>query len=97
MGLLTYARPIIDYASVYGYYKKMYSVKIEHLQIFTKRLKCIYNVPYRNRLYNLGLNSLGMRRLKSDLTMYFKIIHGFDDFIVTILFPHLVEKQEETL
>lgn len=49
---------------------------------FTKCLKGTYNSLYRERLCNLALDSLEIRRLQSGLTMCFKIILGFYDLNV---------------
>ena len=48
--------------------------KFEHDQrYFTKRLKGMYNLSYGERLLNLGLESLDVRRLRSNLVMHFEI------------------------
>ena len=61
--------------------------KLEHVQrYFTKRLKGMYNLSYGERLLNLGLESLEVRRLRSNLVMYFKILHGYVDLQFTDFF-----------
>ena len=52
---------------------------------FTKRLPAIQNLPYSQRLSTLKLQTLEHRRLITDLSTCFNIIHGhsalqFDDF-----------------
>ena len=46
----------------------------------------MYGLSYRERLYNLGLDSLELIRLRSDLPTYYKIIHRFVDPSVSDFF-----------
>ena len=46
----------------------------------------MYNLSYSERLLNLGLESLEVRRLRSDLVMYFKMLHGYVDLQFTDVF-----------
>ena len=39
----------------------------------------VVNMPYPARLESLGAESLETRRIKCDLTMYFKILNGIVD------------------
>ena len=53
---------------------------------FTKRIPGLRNVPYEDRLGELGLETLESRRLRMDMSMCYKIIHGLanvqiDDFL----------------
>jgi len=51
--------------------------KIESVQRqFTKRLKGFYSLSYTCRLDRLGLDSLYCRRVKSDLTMCYKMLNN---------------------
>ena len=50
---------------------------IERVQkYFTRKLYCMQELVYLDRLAVLNLDSLEMRRLKLDLRMYYKIIHN---------------------
>ena len=76
---ITYVRPILEYTcDLWSPFKLIHIDKLEHvLKYFTKRLKGMYNLSYGERLLNLGLDSLEVRRLSSDLVMYFKTLHGY--------------------
>ena len=79
---ITYVRPILEYAcNVWSPFKLIHIDKLEHVQRYnlTKRLKGMYNLSYGERLLNPSLESLEVRRLRSDLVMYFKILHGYVD------------------
>ena len=54
--------------------------KLESIQRkFTKRLSGLHELSYQDRLSELGAESLQTRRIKFDLTMYFKIMHNLVD------------------
>ncbi|MFZ2538392.1 MAG: reverse transcriptase family protein, partial [Oscillospiraceae bacterium] len=85
---LIYVRPILEYASpVWSPYLISQINEIESVQRgFTKRLPGFSGLSYADRLANLKLHSLEHRRLISDLTFYYNIIHShssllFDDFL----------------
>ena len=42
---------------------------------FTKRIPCLSHLAYPERLAAIGLEPLELRRLKTDLIMYYKILH----------------------
>ena len=46
---------------------------------FTKRIPGLRNVPYEDRLSELDLPTLELRRLHNDMSMCYKIIRGFTD------------------
>jgi len=73
----TYVRPIVEYCtSVWNPHLLQDIDALESVQrYFTRRLfpRSLYS--YKERLFLLNLESLELRRLKSDLTMYFKIIN----------------------
>ena len=75
----TFVRPTLEYASSVWSPSQHYLIsKLESVQQrFTQRLAGLSHLPYPERLAFLGADSLQTRRLKSDLTMYFKIIHNF--------------------
>ena len=68
---ITYVRPILEYAcNVWSPFKLIDIDKLEYVERYcTKRLKGIYNFSYGERLLYLGLESLEVRRLHSDLVM----------------------------
>ena len=76
-----YVRPILEYCSnVWSPYKTSDIQRIESVQRqFTKRLRGLNGVPYTDRLKCLNAETLEMRRIKCDLTMYFKILIGLVD------------------
>ena len=54
--------------------------KLESVQrLFTKRLRGLKGMPYPERLKCLNAESLEVRRIKFDLSLYFKILHEFVD------------------
>jgi len=56
------------------------SIKIESVQRrFTKRIRGLSNVGYKDRLEILSLGSLQLRRLHQDLIYSYKIIFGLVD------------------
>lgn len=73
----TYVRPIIEYnCCIWNPSVKYLIDLIENIQRkFTKRIQLISHLSYLERLSILNLEPLELRRLKFDLTMYFKIIH----------------------
>ena len=75
-----YVRPILEYCSSVWSPYRLYDIrKIESVQrSFTKRLSGLEDLSYMHadRLTNLKSDTLELRRLKSDLTMYYFIIHG---------------------
>ena len=77
----TYVHPILEYCSpVWSPHFKYLITKIEHVQrYFTKRLKGCWNMPYEQRLNTLCLESLEHRRLVTDLTVVYQILHGHCD------------------
>ena len=69
-----YVRPILEYCSpVWSPYLLHEVDEIERVQrYFTCRLQGLKSFSYTDRLFLLDLESLESRRLKADLTMYFK-------------------------
>ena len=74
----TYIRPMVEYnSSIWSPYLLRDIDKIEDIQRkFTKYLPGLYNLSYRDRLDILGLETLEERRIKTDLILLFKIVHG---------------------
>ena len=84
----TYVRPIVEYGSVIWSPKLQKNIKIiEQVQRrFTKRIPGLQDYTYQQRLDTLGLESLEIRRLQSDLIMLYKIIHNLLDLPFEQLF-----------
>ena len=75
---ITYVRPLLEYCSqVWSPCYLTYICKLERVQRrFTRRLSGMNKFSYLERLNQLGLESLELRRLKFDLIMVYKILHG---------------------
>ena len=75
-------RPILEYASsVWSPYLLEDIDKIEKVQRrFTKSLPGLRNKSYSQRLKLLSLDTLELRRLKSDLSLTYAILHELIDF-----------------
>ena len=75
----TYVRPLLEYCtSLWSPYKLCEIRQIESVQKkFTKRLQGLEQLSYQERLHLLKAESLELRRLKSDLTMIYKILHKY--------------------
>ena len=76
-----YVRPILEYCSnVWSPYRLVDIRRIESVQrFFTKRLRGLKDMTYVERLECLNADSLECRRMKTDLGMYHKILHGLVD------------------
>jgi len=85
----TYIRPILEYcSSLWSPYKLCEIRKIESVQRkFTKRLRGLKNLPYTKKLKILKSETLELRRLKTDLIMIYKIMHGFVSIPLDSFFP----------
>jgi len=81
-------RPLLDYCSnLWSPFKKTEIDLIESVQKrFTKRLNGLKELHYSERLKVLDIESLEKRRLKSDLSMYYKIIFQMVDLPVEAFF-----------
>ena len=89
LAYVTYIRPILEYnTQIWSPSILKHINKIEAVQRnFTKRIPSIKHLPYHDRLVMIDLETLEIRRIKNDMTMYFKIIRGLncltsDDFFV---------------
>jgi len=76
-----YVRPLVEYASPIWSPRLAYDIAmLERVQKrFTKRLPGLYQLAYEDRLKHLNIDSLESRRIKTDLLLCFKIMHGFVD------------------
>jgi len=75
---VSFVRPMLEYcSSVWSPILCKHINAIERVQkYFTRKLYCMQEMAYLDRLAVLNLESLEMRRLKLDLRMYYKIIHN---------------------
>ena len=80
-GFKVYVRPILEYcSSVWSPYLIKDIQSIENIQrFFTRKVLYKFDLEYKQRLSVLNLESLEYRRLKTDLVMYYKIIHNLID------------------
>jgi len=83
-----YVRPLLEYCcNVWSPYRLCDIRKIESVQrLFTKRLNGLKETSYPERLKCLEAESLEVRRIKFDLSMYFKILHELVDVPCDSLF-----------
>jgi hypothetical protein len=72
---ISYVRPILEYNSIICNPNYKYLIDaIEQVQHnFTKRIPAIMSLPYPERLVILNLE---LRRLRFDLTYYYKVLHN---------------------
>ena len=77
---ITYIRPLLEYNScVWNPHQKEYINLIEKVQRrFTKRIPSLRDLSYTERLAIINLEPLELRRLKTDLTEYYKIFNNLD-------------------
>ena len=74
---VTYVRPILDYASqAWSPLLKVNIDRIESVQRYYTRRICPNNLSYNERLALLQLDSLEVRRIKCDLSLFFKLLSG---------------------
>jgi len=78
---ITYIRPLVEYASnIWSPVQVGLIEKIESVQRqFSKRIPALQGLSYPERLTALNLDSLELRRLRSDLCMMYKIVFGLCD------------------
>ena len=78
---VVYVRPLLEYcAPVWSPSYKSNILQIECVQRrFTKRLHSMWSLSYLDRLTVLNVDSLQLRRLKSDLIMIYKIVNNLVD------------------
>jgi hypothetical protein len=74
----TYVRPLLEFSSViWSRHTKKEINRIESVQLkFTRAVCNLRGCSYEERLLNLGLDSLHCRRIKADLTLCYKMLHG---------------------
>jgi len=79
LAFTTYIRPLLEYNTQVWSPTGLGEINlIESVQrSFTRRIPHLKHLSYQERLTKIGLESLELRRLKYDVTMFFKIIRGF--------------------
>ena len=79
---ITYIRPVLEYAcNVWSPYKVKHINGIEKIQrYFTRRISGLQDLNYAERLARLNLETLEIRRLRSDLVLYYKILNNLTVF-----------------
>jgi hypothetical protein len=87
---VTYIRPILEYNStVWNPTKKYLIDQLENVQRrYTKRVPSLSHLSYLERLSILNLEPLEIRRLKYDLTLYYKILHNLTCISPSQYFEH---------
>ena len=92
----TYVRPLLEYCTqIWSPTLIKYIDLIENVRrSFTRKIPVLTNLSYPERLANLDIESLELRRLRFHLLMYYKIIRGFvriqcDDFFEFSVNPYL--------
>ena len=106
---ITYVRPILEYNSpVWSPTSKKEISRIEAVQRrFTKRISGMFGLPYYARLKSLNLESLEMRRIRTDLLTVYKLLFGLLNTNSEVFFtlrahahlrghPYALEKQRCT-
>ena len=80
----SYIRPIVESSSIIWSPHAIGDINcIEDVQRkFTKYLPGLFDTSYPARLQVLGMESLEIRRIKSDLIFFYKMIHGLVDLDV---------------
>jgi hypothetical protein len=75
---VTYVRPLLEYNSVvWNPSQKQFIDLIENVQrSFSKRIPSLSLLSYHERLAFLNLEPLELRRLRFDLTYYYKVLHN---------------------
>ena len=78
---ITYVRPLLEYNSpVWSPFLLKDINSLESVQRrFTKRLPCMHNISYDERLSMLGLERLEARRLRIDIITTYKILFGLTE------------------
>jgi len=87
----TYVRPLLEYCSpVWSPTSVTLVNDLESVQRrFTKRLPGLKSLSYDDRCARLGIDRLELRRLRADLILCYKILHGLillssDDFFTKV-------------
>ena len=86
----TYIRPVLESSSpVWSPYLVSDINRIENVQRkFTKYIPGLFGHSYRDRLQLLDLDTLEIRRIRADLILMYKIVHGLMDIDITKFFTY---------
>ena len=92
---ITFVRPILEYASqIWNPFIHKSVDDLEHVQrYFTSRIPALKNLSYSDRLALLNVDSLEIRRLRSDLNLYHNIFNNLvciNSSVVTSQHSHLI-------
>jgi len=76
-----YVRPILEYSSpVWSPHNLQLIIRLKSVQrAFTKRLRGYEGLSYKERLNKAGLQSLELRRKRTDLIVCYNILHNIVD------------------
>lgn len=87
---ISLVRPLLEYGSCAWnpHFKRDIDLleRVQHR--FTRFFPALCVIPYRERLSQLGLQSLERRRLRTDLIMTYRIIHGLVSFPMEQFFQY---------
>jgi len=85
LAFTTYVRPLLEFSSrVWSPHYKYLIDKLESMQrFFTRKLSGLNELSHFFRLKMLGLETLERRRLIYDLVLYYKILHGHCDIVLS--------------
>ena len=88
LGFTTYIIPLLEYCSqVWNPQSNLDVRRLESVQrLFTKRLPGYQGLDYPTRLEKAGLCTLELRRLRADLCLCYKILHGLVDTPINLFF-----------
>jgi hypothetical protein len=84
----TFVRPLLEFSSIIWspYYINDINRTESVQRSLTKAIDKLHFCSYKERLLNLNLDSLQYRRLKADLLMCYKILHGLVDIEASCIF-----------
>ena len=88
-------RPILEYCSeVWSPYLIKDIKTLKRVQRrFTRFLPCLRDLSYEDRLCHLGIESLYARRLRFDLLMVYKILHGIVNVDPSLFFKRSTDSR----
>ena len=94
-----HVRPVLKYASsVWNPHLLKHINALERVRRhFTKRIAVLLNLSYEEKLACLDLDTLECRRLKADLTLYYKIMHNLTPCSIDRYFKTAVHSRHTRL
>jgi hypothetical protein len=95
IGFKSYILPLVSYCSpVWSPYQIGDILAIESVQqLFSRRVPGLESIGYAERLIKLSLPTLELRRLRADLLLCYKILHGLVDVKPDKLGLHLASSE----